>query len=432
MKDKKVKEILKEVLERITPPKDDLNFINNSLKHMLEEIKSRAKKSKLDMEIFVGGSFAKGTVIKKMKYDVDVFLRYDKNKYKEQDISEITKNLISGLGKIVNVHGSRDYFRIIISDNFFIELIPVIKIKNIKEADNITDLSYSHVKYINGKIKNDSLKKEIMLAKAFCHAQNCYGAESYINGFSGYGLELLIYHYKSFMKMLQELSKFNTKNNNKLIIDIEKHYKNKSQILMDLNSSKMHSPIILIDPTFPQRNVLAALSNSTFEAFQQSAKQFLSSPSVKLFEQKKIDFNIEKANAPKRKEQFILIECETLRQEGDIAGSKLLKFYNHLQEEVEKYFELKKSGFEYNDKQKSKFYFSTKPKKEILSWGPFIKDIKNSQAFRKEHKKVLKKNGRLYIKYKMSETLNEFIKNWLKKNQEKIKDMSISNVKILE
>ena len=57
-------------------------------------------------------------------------------------------------------------------------------------------------KKIKGKILD-----EIRLAKAFCHANGCYGAESYIKGFSGYALELLVYHYGSFQKFVKAITK---------------------------------------------------------------------------------------------------------------------------------------------------------------------------------------------------------------------------------
>ncbi len=63
-----------------------------------------------------------------------------------------------------------------------------------------------------------------MLAKTFAHACDCYGAESYINGFSGYALELLICHYKTFSKFLKEIIKID---NNQIIIDDAKFYKTK-------------------------------------------------------------------------------------------------------------------------------------------------------------------------------------------------------------
>ncbi|MEJ2268137.1 MAG: hypothetical protein P8X70_03615, partial [Nanoarchaeota archaeon] len=163
---------------------------------------------------------------------------------------------------------------------------------------------------------------EIKLAKVFCYANNCYGAESYIRGFSGYGLELLIHYYGSFLKFIKAISKAK----NKIIIDIEKHYKNKNEILMNVNNSKLKSPIILIDPTYKQRNVLAALSKETFTRFQKVCRKFLENPSIKDFEIKEIDLEKIEKNTKNKNYEFILIKAETKKQQGDIAGTKLLKF----------------------------------------------------------------------------------------------------------
>ena len=120
----------------------------------------------------------------------------------------------------------------------------------------------------------------------------------------------------------------------KLVIDTEKQYKNKNIVLMDVNAAKLKSPVVLIDPTHKQRNVLAALSEETFKKFQKACVGFLKNPSIKSFENKGVDFETLKENAKKKKNEFALLEAMTDRQEGDIAGSKLLKFYNHLAEEL--------------------------------------------------------------------------------------------------
>ena len=278
---KKINSILAEVLERVEPSQEELKVINESLEDFLEKVEKRIKVLKINAEVFVGGSFAKNTVIKKDYYDVDVFVRFDK-KYKDDKISELTKNLLKNIKGISVIHGSRDYFRVKVNSYFFIEVIPVTKVVKSSEARNITDLSYSHVKYINKKVKNKKILDEIKIAKAFCYANNCYGAESYINGFSGYGLELLVYHYGSFLKFIRAISKISV--NKKEVIDLEKYYRNKPTVLMDVNSSKLQSPIVFIDPTYKQRNVLAALSDETFEKFKKDCKKFLKTPLIKSFE----------------------------------------------------------------------------------------------------------------------------------------------------
>jgi tRNA nucleotidyltransferase (CCA-adding enzyme) len=433
-----VNKILKQVLQRIEP--EGMKEIKDSLAEFEKKLKNGLKKQKINADVFVGGSFAKGTVIKKSRYDVDIFVRFDKQ-YRGKDISEITERILKKIsGKFKKIHGSRDYFEISESPLFYFELIPVIRVSNPKESENITDLSYSHVNYIKRKVKErakNSLIDDIKIAKAFCYANRCYGAESYINGFSGYSLELLIVYYKSFLRFIKEMTnvKAETKNGDKdekkLVIDIEKQYKNKQDILMDMNSSKLQSPIILVDPTFRERNALAALSSETFLGFQKACREFLRNPSLKMFEKKKTDLERVREDAKKRGFEFASVEISTDRQEGDIAGSKLLKFYNHLIGEVEIFFEMKNKGFSYDEKKSAKIFFVVKRKKEIISSGPLIKDKKNTDNFKREHKSTFVKNGRIYARKKINFNIKEFIKKWKDKNSKKMDDMSITNLKIV-
>ncbi len=261
-KRRNVNSVLKEVLQRVEPSEEELKIIGDSLHEFLNQLNKRLKALKINAEIFLGGSFAKATIIKKDLYDIDIFVRFDKE-HKENELSKLTGRILRGIKNASLIHGSRDYFRVNASKNLVFEIIPVKKIKNPKEAENITDLSYSHVNYIKRKLKNKKLLDEIRLAKAFCHANNCYGAESYIRGFSGYALELLVYHYGSFLKFIRAMSKIKDKK----VIDIEKHYTNKNQVLMDINASKLYSPVILIDPSYKQLNVLAAVYEETFKKF---------------------------------------------------------------------------------------------------------------------------------------------------------------------
>ena len=324
------------------------------------------------------------------------------------------------------IHGSRDYFRIKASKDFFFEVIPVKKIKSPKEAENITDLSYSHVRYIKRKIKSEKILDDIRLAKAFCYGNNCYGAESYVNGFSGYALELLIYHYGSFLKFLRAMTKIKEQK----VIDIEKHHKTKQRVLMDINAAKLDSPIVLIDPTHKQRNALAALSDETFRKFQKACRNFLKNPVIKAFEIEKIDFEKARKDARRRGYEFILLGARTKKQEGDIAGSKLLKFYRHLGKEIEKYFEIKSKGFEYNGKKSAKYFFTVKKKPELLIKGPLESQKEHVKKFKKKYKKTFVKNKQLYTKQKLKFTLKKFLEDWKKKHHEKVKDMSIIGLQV--
>ncbi len=422
----KIELILKEILEKNKLNRDEEKLLDSSLKEVVEVIR---KNSKIDKkpEIFVGGSYAKKTMVRKDSYDIDLFLRFDKS-YSDKDLSKLSEKIVGKIRGASKIHGSRDYFRVKVDDNIDIEIIPVIKINKINEARNITDLSYSHVKYINKKIKTDKILGDIKLAKVFCHANKCYGAESYIKGFSGYALELLVYYYGGFLKMIRALSK---ETKDKIIIDIEKDYKRKGDVLLDMNSSKIQSPIILVDPTYPQRNALAALSNETFERFKEACKDFLKKPSEKFFEPKKVDIDQIRKNALKKHKEFILLEVHTSKQEGDIAGSKLLKFYNHFSLEIGRFFDISNKGFNYNGKKSARYFFVVSKKKEIIYDGPLMGDEKNTKEFMKEHKNVYGKKGRLYAKEELGLSIEEFVKKWSHKNKRQVKEMSIEDIKII-
>lgn len=418
MQQKNIDSILKEALENAKPSKGELEKIDLKVKDFLKIIEKRIKSLKLGVEIFVGGSYAKRTMIRKHPYDIDIFLRFDK-KYNDKEISNLTKKILSGINK-KEIKGSRDYFRID-KKGFFIEIIPVTKVNKPGEAKNITDLSYLHVNYIRKKIKSDKILDEVRLGKAFCYANNCYGAESFIKGFSGYGIELLIYHYGSFLKFIKSLIKIKEKE----IIDIEKDFKNKQEILLDINESKLGSPVVLVDPTYKYRNVLAALSEETFGNFKRACNQFLKKPSLILFKPKIIDLNKIKEKARKKKQEFIFLKAKTNKQEGDIAGSKLLKFYNHLSEEINEFFLIKNKGFNYANKKSADLFFVVIKRKEIVKQGPKLNQKENVKLFKKSHKITFTKSNRIYARDKINFNINQFMNNWKKKNSKKIKEMSV-------
>jgi len=422
---KKINSVLEEVLKKVKPQEEKISEFEIFLEEFLQDLRKKIKNSRLDIEIFVGGSFAKKTVMKKNIYDIDIFLRFDK-KYDEQ-ISDLTEKLLKGFKK-TKIHGSRDYFKIKINPYFFLEIVPVIKIKKPEEAKNITDLSFFHVSYIKRK-SSKKILDDIILTKAFCHANNCYGAESYIKGFSGYGIELLIYHYKSFLKFIKEVAKKRAKDE-KVIIDTEKHFKNKQEVMMNLNSSKLTSPIILIDPTYKQRNALAALSEKTFEEFVKICRKFLKNPNKSFFEEKKIDIEKIIKNALRNKNEFLAIKVKTNKQEGDIAGSKLLKFHNYLEKEISKSFYVKNKWFIYDESKTARYFFVVKKRKEIIFIGPKIKDKKNVKKFKAKHKKTLVKNSRIYAHEKVKHGIKPFINDWRKDNKKRLKEMSVEIVKL--
>jgi len=407
----KTRLILSSKLNEVRPSVVELEKIKKETDEVIEKLENAVKSMKIKAEVFLGGSLAKGTIIKKERYDIDIFVRF----FKDEEISEKLEKILKKAGlKGERIHGSRDYFKLMRKNLF--EIIPTLKIKKPEEAKNVTDLSYFHVFYVLGKIKkNKKLADEIMLAKSFCYSQRSYGAESYVKGFSGYALELLICYYNSLLNFIKAVAKAKEQ----IVLDPGKHYKNRQEVLLNLNEAKLQSPIVFVDPTFKERNALAALSKETFSRFQETCRKFLKNPSRKFFEMQKVD---------EKKFNFIL-EAGTNRQEGDVAGSKLLKFFNFISREIEKYFKIENKYFEYDLKKKAGYYFKIKKKKEIILSGPMINKIENLIAFKNKHKDVFIRQGKAYAREKISMTIDNFMK---KLDRRVMKDMGISEIRIIK
>lgn len=421
-KENTINSILKKELEMIKPLVQEATILKQETSQLLSKLNSTIKKKKIKAQVFIGGSYAKNTLIKKNKYDIDIFIRFDSS-LAEEKISKLIGQIVPSQAE--RVHGSRDYFVLkskLKEIKLEFEIIPVVSIKKPSQARNITDLSYFHVNYVNRKIKaKPNLASQIMLAKAFIHYQDCYGAESYIHGFSGYAVELLIIHYKTLENFLRAITKTSE---DKLILDTEKFYKNKQEILLSLNESKLASPIILVDPTYKERNALAALSMETFLKFRSSAEKFLKNPNPSFFVSKDKEKDFLKKN-----KNSIIIEVKTNRQPGDIAGTKLRKFYNFFIKEASKYLDIKASDFDYFEKSNvAKIFISSRVKKQIFYQGPPIIMKEALSKFKKEHKQVKIKAGKAQAYEKGCSDFKDFLSIFQNKNSDIIESMGVSEI----
>lgn len=389
-----IKGVLKEELKRVSLNKEEILELNKLAEEILLKLR------KIGVRAFIGGSLAKNTLIRKNIQDIDIFVVFE-NEKETGKLEGVLKK--AGLEAKV-VHGSRDYLHIQ-KGNIIFELIPVVKFKTPEEAENVTDFSLLHVDYVKKKInKKPKIAEEIKLAKVFCYAQNCYGAESYIKGFSGYALELLVINFGSFAGFLKNIIKLAGKDKKeKIVIDSEKQFKNKQMILSEINESKLSSPIVLIDPTYKYRNVCAGLSDETFGVFIEAAKIFLKRPSLDFFEFKKFDEKRSEKIASVKKAKLIKIKLETSKQEGDIAATKMKKFFEFMINEFEKKEQkVIDKEFVYDNGQEAKGYLILKENNEILVRGP-KKEMKEAvKSFKLVHKKVAEKAGFVWAKKKIS------------------------------
>ena len=411
----KIKQILDEVLQEIQPDKNYEKEIFNKLNSIIKKINQGQK----NIKAILGGSGAKGTWLK--TFDADIFVLFDYPKFhdKSDKLSGILEKILKKkFRNLVRLHGSRDYFQIR-QNEFTFEIVPILKIQKAEQAKNITDVSPLHSKWVQ---KHKKLVNEIRLTKQFCQAQNVYGAESYIRGFSGYICEIITVYYGSFLNLIKNAEKWDEK----VVIDIQKYYKGKDVFKL-VNTSKLASPLIVIDPVQKDRNAAAALGFEKFEAFKKAAGELLKKPSKELFARKNLkSIFFKKKNSNK----LIIFRIRPLSGKADVVGSKLLKIYEFLAEELSKHdFKAIKTDWEWDKKKDSVFYFLFDKKslsKNIEIEGPPIKIKQHADNFKKIHKKTFFKNHKLFaIEKRQFIKPEDLFKNIIKNHFIKEKSKSI-------
>ncbi|HSU73015.1 MAG TPA: nucleotidyltransferase domain-containing protein [Candidatus Binatia bacterium] len=374
-----VRAILDEALAVCKPGPDDLHVMED-VRRFLDILAYRLKKQGVKARVILGGSFAKDTWLKG-DYDVDIFVAFDE-KHAQDNLSDLLEKAMKQW-KAERVHGSRDYFQIHGDINY--EIIPVLDIEKASDAQNVTDFSPKHVAWVNRNAKG--LTDDIRLLKKFCKAQKVYGAESYIRGFSGHVVDILIIHYGGFLKLLRAARGWKPKT----VLDINKVYKGKA--LLVLNASKTQGPLIVIDPVQPERNAAAALTQDMFDRFIDAARKFLARPSIQSFHEHEPDLWALKQQGA------LIVEVATLSEKEDIAGTKMVKLFAKIKDELARHdFTVADAGWTWDREKKGGFWFRTKEKKlspKVKRVGPPKKIAENAKAFKKKYPNARTLRGRL-------------------------------------
>ncbi len=421
-----MKRILDTVLHKIKPTTEEEKQFSAVTAAFLGKLNSKLAHA----QAILGGSVAKGTWLSG-NHDVDIFAQFDSALFadKSEQLSGFLETALKkGFPKadINRVHGSRDYFQLQYEGVRF-EAVPILKISKAEQARNITDISPLHSQWVNKHA--EKVKDDIRLLKQFCKANNLYGAESYIGGFSGYVLEILTSHYGSFEKVLKASQKWKEKE----VVDPSRFYKGKEDALFHINTSKLQSPIVVVDPVDKTRNAAAAFSMEKFLLFKEIAKKYLQKPAEEFFVKERITIDSLRQKY-KGKGTLVFVTVTPAEGKEDAVGAKLLKGFHFLREKMQG-FGLMHGGWVWDKGQDAMFYFVAK-KKELSEFevriGPPLKMKEHVQDFKKKYKNTFEEKGRIKAKVKIEHRkLKNFMKVVLKDEYVKERVKGIKDLKVL-
>jgi tRNA nucleotidyltransferase (CCA-adding enzyme) len=270
---KEINKICGEILEKITPAKEDRVRIEALAKELEQKVASSCAEHGVKAVVRVEGSVAKDTWLRE-EPEVDIFMRLPTTIPRRAlgKISlEIAREATEG-SKQVERFAEHPYLEAFVS-GVRVNIVPCYSVER-GEWLSATDRTPFHTDYVKKRL-NKTLRNEVRLLKKFMQGIKVYGAEIKIGGFSGYLCELLILRYKSFAETLQAFARCTRR----MIVDIGNYYADRENELQLLFAE----PLVMIDPVDKGRNVASAVRSQRLYTFVGAARAFLKTPSAGFF-----------------------------------------------------------------------------------------------------------------------------------------------------
>ena len=279
------------------PTKQDEEKIKKLADHLSKLVQDQASKYPEVVSVELGGSYAKGTWLKG-HLDLDIFVKI-KKETEEKQFEEIGKKIgFDSMRKFKPfVRYSEHPYVEAEAEGLRVNVVPFYDVEK-GQWKSAADRSSFHTKFILENLDAEK-KNEVRLLKKFLKGVEIYGAEIAKEGFGGYVAEVLIYHYGSFIKVLEAVSNFTH-----------------GQIIGS-PTKKFETALVLIDPIDSNRNLGTAISTQNVGRFILAARAFLQKPSLGFFTGKKI--------APNKKilDNSIIVKFNYKRRSPDIIWGQV-------------------------------------------------------------------------------------------------------------
>ncbi|MET1127931.1 MAG: CCA tRNA nucleotidyltransferase [Thermoproteota archaeon] len=266
-----------EVLREIKPREADYEKVSSTYKLVREAVASflHMHDAAHEVELSLEGSFAKDTWLRD-DVDLDIFLlaKRDCSRYASHTFIEKLAEFLAARGFRVEQRYAQHPYLTLVVNELEVDVVPACSIEDPARPLTAVDRTPYHRRYVTSKLVAEQ-KDEVRLLKSFMKGIGVYGAEVSVKGFSGYVAELLVVFYGCFRKVLEAASSWRPP----VVIDIEGYYSSRREVLEKFGKA----PVIVVDPTDPNRNAAAAVSIKSLASFVMASKLYLRNPSIEFF-----------------------------------------------------------------------------------------------------------------------------------------------------
>jgi tRNA nucleotidyltransferase (CCA-adding enzyme) len=254
------------VRERVDPDADERARLESATATLAERVREAVADLPATAEVERVGSTARGTWLSGDR-DIDLFVRFPTSLSR----AELERYGLR-VGNAVLPDGREEYaehpYVTGEFEGFDVDLVPCFDVPSATAIRSAVDRTPFHNEYLRERL-DDALAAEVRLFKAFLKGVGAYGSNLRTQGFSGYLSELLVVEYGGFEATLRAAADWTPP----VELDPEDHA-----------AATFDDPLVVVDPTDPERNVAAVCSAENVARLQHYARAFLDAPATSYFE----------------------------------------------------------------------------------------------------------------------------------------------------
>ena len=250
------------VADRVTPSAAERERLRAAVDALTARVHDAIADLPVDADVVQVGSTARGTWLADDR-DIDLFVRFPAT----LDRADLERYGLA-VGHAVLPDGHEEYaehpYVTGESRGFDVDLVPCYDVADATAIQSAVDRTPFHDAYLQDRL-DDALARDVRLFKAFLTGIGAYGSDLRTRGFSGYLSELLVLEYGGFDPLLRAVADWHPP----IRFDPEGH---------GTGTGTFDDPLVVVDPTDPERNVAAVCSPANVARLQHYARDLLADP----------------------------------------------------------------------------------------------------------------------------------------------------------
>lgn len=258
--------VIDRVRVRFDPDPEERERLRETAAALIARAEAAVRDLPVEADVLQVGSTARGTWTSGDR-DIDIFVRFSpalsREQLEEYGLQVGWSVLPEGREEFAEhpyVTGERN--------GFAVDVVPCFAVESASEIQSAVDRTPFHTEYVTDRL-DEQLAGDIRLTKGFLKGIGVYGSDLRTEGFSGYLTELLVLEYGDFRSFIEAVVQWELP----VQLDPEDH-----------GTSEFDAPLVVIDPTDPERNVGAVCSTTNVARLIHHARAFRDDPTTDPFE----------------------------------------------------------------------------------------------------------------------------------------------------